>query len=275
MSSSFLEEVIKNKIKLAELELRAQFLEQEKEAEMLLKEAEKQLEMTKLERELAVVKATDRIYLNFLDEDIPRDMVSRHIIYDFDYVDQRKTERKLAFKTTENKEKENFQLDQSNLKPDAAVFVPSASVNKDRVGNAEMPGKSPAQTVQETFMCKPAIERNAQRPPPGIANPAAPYQDVLCSKLVQQSQCLQCQGMPDLKVETLTGDPLRFPFFMTIFETSVEAETQVPKERLAMLIEFNSGKPKHLIETCIYQESSVGYQRAKERLKKRYGNPVV
>ena len=139
--------------------------------------------MTKLERELAVVRATDRIHLNFLDEDIPRDMVSRHISSDFDYVDQRKTERKLAFKTTENKEKENgnFQLDQSNLKPDAAVFVPGASVNKNRVGNAEMPGKSPAQSVQETFMCKPAIERKAQRPPPGTANPAASYQDVLCS----------------------------------------------------------------------------------------------
>ena len=59
-------------------------------------------------------------------------MVSKHISYDFDYVDQRKVERKLAFKTTENKEeKESFQLDQSNLKPDVAVFVPDASVNKD------------------------------------------------------------------------------------------------------------------------------------------------
>ena len=173
MLNSSLEEVMKNKIKLAELELMAQFLEQEKEAEMQLKEAEKQLEMTKLERELAVVKATDRIHLNFSDEDIPRDMVSRHISSDFDHVDQRKTERKLAFKTTENKEKESFQLDQSNLKPNAAVFVLGASVNKDMVGNAEMPGKSPAQTVQETLMCKPSIERKAQRSPPGIANPCS------------------------------------------------------------------------------------------------------
>ena len=155
--------------------------------------------MTKLESELAVVKATDRIQLNFLDEDIPRDMISRHISSNFDLVDQRKTERKLAFKTTENKEKENFQLDQSNLKPDAAVFVLGASVNKDGIGNAEMPERSPAQTVQETFMGKPAIERKAQRQPPGIANPATSYQDVLCSLLVQQSQYLQHQGMPDLK----------------------------------------------------------------------------
>ena len=138
MSNSSLEEVMKNIIELEELELRAQFSEQEKEAEMQLKEAEKQLQMTKLERVLAVVKATDRTHLNFSDEDIPRDMVSRHISSDFDHVDQRKTERKLAFKTTENKEKENFQLDQSNFKPDAAVFVPGASVNKDRAGNAEM-----------------------------------------------------------------------------------------------------------------------------------------
>ena len=137
-----------------------------------------------MEKELAVVKATDRINLIFLDGDIARDMVSRNISSDFDHVDQRKTERNLAFKTTENKEKENFQLDQSSLKPDAAVFVPSASVNKDGVGNAEVPGKSPAQTVQETFMGKPSIERKEQKPPTGTANPAASYQDVLCSLLV-------------------------------------------------------------------------------------------
>ena len=160
------------------------------------------------------------------------------------------------------------------MKPDAAMFVPGASVNKDGVGNAEMPGKSPAQTVQETFMHKPSIERKVQRAPPGIANPAASYQDVLCNLLVQQSQCLQHQDMPDLIVETFTGDPLRFQFSMTMFETAVEAKTQVQKERLAMLIEFTSGEPKHLIETCLYQEPSVGYQRAKELLKKRYGNPL-
>ena len=90
-------------------------------------------------------------------------MVSRHISSDFDHVDQRKTERKLAFKTIENKEKENFHLDQSKLKPDAAVFVPGASVNKDRVENAEMPGKSPAQTVQETITCKPAQPLKGKR----------------------------------------------------------------------------------------------------------------
>ena len=160
------------------------------------------------------------------------------------------------------------------MKPDAAMFVPGASVNKDGVGNAEMPGKSPAKTVQETFMHKPSIERKEQRSPPRTANPAASYQDVLCNLLVQQSQCLQHQDMPDLKVETFTGNPLRFQFSMTMFETAVEAKTQVPKERLAILIEFTSGEPKHLIETCLYQEPSVGYQRAKELLKKRYGNPI-
>ena len=68
------------------------------------------------------------------------------------------------------------------------------------------------------------------------------------------------------------GNPLRFQFFMTMFETAVEAKIQVPKERLAMLIEFTSAEPKHLIETFLYQEPSAGYQRAKEHLKKRRGN---
>ena len=115
------------------------------------------------------------------------------------------------------------------MKPDTAVFVPGASVNKDRVRNAEMPGKSLAQTVQETFMHKPAIERKSQRPPPGIANPAASYQDVLCNLLVQQSQ-----GMPDLKVETFKGDPLRFQFFITMSETcSFGSQNTGPKRKIS------------------------------------------
>ena len=93
MFSSSLDEVMKNKIELVELELRAKFLGQEKEAEK---------QTTRND------KATDRTHLNLLDEDIPRDMVSKHVRYDLDHVDQRKTERNLAFKTTENKEKDNF-----------------------------------------------------------------------------------------------------------------------------------------------------------------------
>ena len=73
-------------------------------------------------------------------------------------------------------------------------------------------------------MCKPAIESKAQRQPQGIAHPAASYQDILCSLLLQQNPSFQRQGMPDLKVETFTGDPLRFQFFMTMFETAVKAK---------------------------------------------------
>ena len=80
--------------------------------------------------------------------------------------------------------------------------------------------------------------------------------------------------MPELKVETFNGRSTSIPVFMTIFETAMEAKTQVSKERLAMMIEFTSAEPKHSMETCLYQEPSAGYQRAKELLKKRYGSPI-
>ena len=176
-------------------------------------------------------------------------MICKHINSDFDHVDQRKTERKIAFKTTENK-RGQFSVGSVKFKARCSGVCTGASVNKGLVGNAETPGKFPAQAVQGTLMRKPAIESKARRMPPGTANRAASYQDVLCSLLVQQCQCLQHQGMPDLKVETFTGDPLRLQFFMTMFETAVEAKT---KERLAMLIEFTNGEPKHLIEACLYQ----------------------
>ena len=51
-----------------------------------------------------------------------------------------------------------------------------------------------------------------------------------------------------------------------MFETAVEAKTQVPKERLAMLIKFTSGEPKHLLETCLYQKPTFE--------GKVYGNPT-
>ena len=135
-------------------------------------------------------------------------MISKHLNCNFGNVDQRKTEQKLAFRTTENKEKDNFQLDQSNFKPDVVVFVPGASVNKSVVGNAEIHGISLAQTVQETVMHKPAIESKTKRLSPKTAHLAVSYQDVLCSLLVQQSQCLQRHNLPDLKLQTFKGDPL-------------------------------------------------------------------
>ena len=64
--------------------------------------------MTKLERELAVIKATDRIHLNVSDEDIPRDMVSRHISSDFDHVDQRKLRESLLLTQLKIKKRKIF-----------------------------------------------------------------------------------------------------------------------------------------------------------------------
>ena len=63
---------------------------------------------------------------------------------------------------------------------------------------------------------------------------------------------------------------------MTVLETAVESQNTGPKRKIrTMLIEFTSGEPKHLTEACLYQEPSAGYQRVKEVLKKRYGNPYM
>ena len=80
---------------------------------------------------------------------------------------------------------------------------------------------------------------------------------------------------PNVVIERFSGNAMDFPFFITSFEEAVEKKVPDEKTRLQHLMSHVEGTAKELVESCIYLPSSECYQRAKELLKDRYGNPYT
>jgi len=79
--------------------------------------------------------------------------------------------------------------------------------------------------------------------------------------------------LPAHRPPTFDGDPLRYPAFITAFETLIESKVFDPNERMYFLEQYTSGKAKELISGCIQSKSEESYFEAKALLKKHYGDP--
>ena len=74
---------------------------------------------------------------------------------------------------------------------------------------------------------------------------------MLC-KLIQQ------QGAPEVDIDTFSGNPLEYHYFMEVFKEVVEKKIEDSRGRLTRLIKYTAGEAKDLIKHCIQQPFSRG-----------------
>lgn len=60
------------------------------------------------------------------------------------------------------------------------------------------------------------------------------------------------EGAPEVEVDKVSGDPLEYQYFSTMFREVVERKTKDTVGRLTSLIKFAGGKAKDLIKHCIH-----------------------
>ena len=80
------------------------------------------------------------------------------------------------------------------------------------------------------------------------------------------------QTAPDIDLDVFDGIPLDFHYFMTLFHKAVEKRIDVPRGRLARLLEYTSGNPKEMIKHCT-KTTNDGLSASKKILVEEYGNP--
>ncbi|XP_060560451.1 uncharacterized protein LOC132720344 [Ruditapes philippinarum] len=82
-------------------------------------------------------------------------------------------------------------------------------------------------------------------------------------------------NLPKPELLTFTGSAIDYCKFIKNFETNIESKILDNRLRLSYLIQYCTGEAKSCIEDCVLLESDVGYARAREILKTRYGKPHV
>ena len=275
-----MDDVIRNRTKLVELQARAQYFEKERQVEL-------ELDRTRLEKEIAIAKATEKIHREYLNDDYElnslngKDIPIPKISHDaMTYSHERKPTVSQFSDDYANREMQSVLAVNDHRSHMAPIFSTQARHN---------PVKVNLQPQATPFY--PAVVPGAATisvpdpiPPPGLSPGPAPTShpaassnhgnEMLYHLLEKQGEYLRRQGLPNVTPEIFTGDTLSYKIFTTLFDMAVDSRISDPREKLALLIEFTSGEPKNLIETCLYQSPESGYRRARELLEKHYGNPV-
>ncbi|CAH8627595.1 unnamed protein product [Schistosoma bovis] len=81
--------------------------------------------------------------------------------------------------------------------------------------------------------------------------------------------------LPKVELSYFDGEPRGYWKFIRQFETYVASRVTDDSQRLLYLIHYCKGKAKTAIEGCVMMEASSGYKRAREILKRFFGQPHV
>ncbi|VDP93341.1 unnamed protein product [Echinostoma caproni] len=77
--------------------------------------------------------------------------------------------------------------------------------------------------------------------------------------------------LPKEDIQKFLGDPSKYWSFMGCFSTSVDCLPIDYDAKLVYFIPFCEGPAKEAIEDLVVFDDQEGYKRAKETLKKRFG----
>ena len=83
---------------------------------------------------------------------------------------------------------------------------------------------------------------------------------------------MKLQAAPDVEIDTFSGDPLEFTYFIKNFKDIIESTVDSQSGRLNRLIKYTEGEAKELIKHCVHEDKNECYNKALELLEKEYGN---
>ena len=78
--------------------------------------------------------------------------------------------------------------------------------------------------------------------------------------------------LPKRTIEIFDGSVQKYSLFRTAFQSTVGTVNLTNKEKLHYMHQFTSGLPQRLVESCLYRDSSEGYQEAWRLLDRKYGS---
>ena len=81
--------------------------------------------------------------------------------------------------------------------------------------------------------------------------------------------------LPKTEIVTFDGNPLNYHLFMKTIENSVEKFTEDGDKRLQLLIQHCTGKAREAIKSCGMLNGMQGYEKAKELVRKRFGEKYL
>ena len=93
------------------------------------------------------------------------------------------------------------------------------------------------------------------------------------AKLLAETQNQSRLPLPEPGI--FDGDLLQYPVWVKAFETLIEGRAVRPSERPHFLGRYVKGEAKEVVDSFLLLDSEDAYDKAKEMLKKRFGDPFA
>ena len=93
------------------------------------------------------------------------------------------------------------------------------------------------------------------------------------AKLLAETQNQSRLPLPEPGI--FDGDLLQYPVWVKALETLIEGRAVRPSERLHFLGRYVKGEAKEVVDSFLLLDSEDAYDKAKEMLKKRFGDPFA
>ena len=72
----------------------------------------------------------------------------------------------------------------------------------------------------------------------------------------QLSKIVKLQAASDVEIDTFSGDPLEFTYFIKNFKDIIENTVDSQSGRLNRLIKYTEGEAKELIKHCVHEDKN-------------------
>ena len=266
-----------NRLALNEVERRK--LEIEKEEQRLMKEIEVSKEKFKLKEQLAEKEARVEACARFENDGMPvilddgdqskatQEHIEKFLRSQAELSEPPENDKPTSQVTPKIPEthQDNPTAPPNSLKPQLDPSIPAYVPNTTTV-----PASLQAQLDHVTAA-------NIQDDPPSVPNGTA-KPDLVQVQLSTIAKLLEIQDQNRLPLPepgVFSGDPLKYTMWVKAFETLIESRAIKPRERLHFLGKYVSGEAKEVVNGFMLLDGEDAYQKAKEMLAKRFGDPFT
>ena len=224
--------LLQEKAKIAELEAEATFLLEKQKAENQTKILQIQGEVARAKAKARVYEDCNQMEINSEVDEVESKLYEEKVQQGWKYKDQRQED--LRVNVEDNKS--DVKVVPEEKKSKSLAGGRSKSIRSDGVEYGHLPDKTQPDMV------------------------------AMMSKLLRQ------QVAPDVDIDSFTGNPVEYHYFIALFDEVVEKKIDDPWGKLTRLIKYTGGQPK-MMKHCIQQPATVCYKNGRLLLEEKYGNP--
>ena len=93
------------------------------------------------------------------------------------------------------------------------------------------------------------------------------------SELIKNLISCNLKGfMPSQELKKFEGNYTDYFVFIRSFDSIIADKISSPGDKIHYLEQYTTGKANEIVRSCLHLDASVGYERARQLLEKRYGN---